>query len=118
MQKEVADQNILLKEKAMERFENLISMNLSKPHQKELEILKVEATTLEKKFQIEMQEATKRTLEIIGNENLVSPTREVATIFQKLLEKMKKNWKNINTKISEVLNALIATYIKKLGMNE
>ena len=118
LQKEVADQNMLLKKKAMERFQNLISMNFSNPHQKDLEILKVEATTMEEKFQIEMKEATKRTLAIIGSEHLVSPTREVATVFRKLLEKMRKNWKDINTKISEVLNATIATYIKKLGMNE
>ena len=116
LQKEVADQNMLLKKKAMERFQNLISMNFSNPHQKDLEILKVEATTMEEKFQIEMKEATKRTLAIIGSEHLVSPTREVATVFRKLLEKMRKNWKDINTKISEVLNATIATYIKKLGM--
>ena len=116
LQKEVADQNMLYKEKAMKRFGNLISMEFSQPYQKDLEILKVEATTMEKNFQIEMKEATKRTLEIIGSQHLESPTREVATIFQKLLEKMKKNWKDINAKISEVLNATIVTYIKKLGM--
>ena len=42
LQKDVADQNMLLKEKAMLRLENLISMNFSNPHQKYLEILKVE----------------------------------------------------------------------------